>query len=220
MLRRKGHTAPSRMIPDPELFPTENAPSIHSESPRPAAESAPCATHTAPQAECNLPDVETAAPPGPSSEPTRTPEHQNAPESASTAGTSSTRGSASRSDPPTLAEDLEPLFQRLSGSAFRSRFRLRGPERSYIEQKGLPVLRRHAEDFVRTRLAAAFPPNDGRQTPMRGHPVFIAQHATGCCCRGCLAKWHGIPTGRPLTDAEQQYIVRVLLTWIARQLER
>lgn len=114
---------------------------------------------------------------------------------------------------------LDPLFERLARSPFRSRFRLHAAERSYIEHRGLATLRRHAEEFVRTRLAAASPPNDGRQTPMRGHPVFVAQHATGCCCRNCLAKWHGIPAGRPLTDAEQQYIVRVLMTWISRQLE-
>lgn len=118
------------------------------------------------------------------------------------------------------ADDLAPLFARLARSAFRSRFRLRTAERTYIEQKGLATLRRHAEEFVRTRLAPALPPNDGRQTPMRGHPVFIAQHATGCCCRGCLAKWHGIPAGRSLTEAEQHYVVRVLLTWISRQLGR
>lgn len=119
---------------------------------------------------------------------------------------------------PTPAVDLLPLFARLARSAFRSRFRLRTKEREYIAQKGLETIRRHAEDFVRTRLAPASPSNDGRQTPMRGHPVFLAQHATGCCCRGCLAKWHGIPAGRPLSDAEQRYVVQVLMAWITRQL--
>ena len=51
---------------------------------------------------------------------------------------------------------------------------------------------------------------------MRGHPVFIAQHATACCCRGCLAKWHGIPPGRELTAEEQRYIGAVLTAWIER----
>ena len=113
---------------------------------------------------------------------------------------------------------LDTLFERLARSEFRSRFRLRPADRSYVGRKGLETIRRHAADFVRTRLAPALPPNDGRQTPMRGHPVFIAQHATGCCCRGCLAKWHGIPAGRPLTEPEQQYVVRVLMAWIVRQM--
>ena len=90
------------------------------------------------------------------------------------------------------ASPFEALFARLAQSDFRSRF----------------------------RLAPAFIPNDGRQTPMRGHPVFIAQHATACCCRGCLAKWHAIPAGRELTAREQRYVVEVLMAWIERQSAR
>lgn len=73
-------------------------------------------------------------------------------------------------------------------------------------------------ELVEERLAPAFIPNDGKQTPMRGHPVFIAQHATACCCRGCLEKWHKIPSGRALTAAEQEYIVGMLLFWMQREM--
>lgn len=79
---------------------------------------------------------------------------------------------------------------------------------------------RHAEDFVLKRIAPAVIPNDGRQTPMRGHPVFIAQHATGCCCRGCLEKWHGIKAGHTLSDEERQYVVAVITEWIKRDMKR
>lgn len=116
------------------------------------------------------------------------------------------------------AYDLDGLFERLARSAFRSRFRLTARDKAYIAEKGLPTIRRHAEDFVAKRLAPAIIPNDGKQTPMRGHPVFLAQHATGCCCRGCLAKWHGIPAGRVLTDDERQYVVAVLMEWVERQM--
>ena len=88
----------------------------------------------------------------------------------------------------------------------------------YIAEKGLATIRKHAEDFVAKRLAPAVIPNDGKQTPMRGHPVFIAQHATGCCCRGCFFKWHHIPAGRQLTGEEQQYAVAVLMAWIEKQV--
>ena len=115
---------------------------------------------------------------------------------------------------------LDSLFERLSRSAFRSQFRLEQKERSYMEQQGMDVIRRHAEDFIRKRLAPADPANDGKQTPMRGHPVFIAQHATGICCRGCLQKWHGIPKGRALTNREQDYLVTVLLAWMDRQMRQ
>lgn len=116
------------------------------------------------------------------------------------------------------AYDFTRLFERLAKSAFRSRFRLTQKDKSYIAAKGMATIRRHAIDFVTKRLAPAVIPNDGKQTPLRGHPVFLAQHATGCCCRGCLSKWHHIPAGRQLTEEEQQYIVAVLMTWIERQL--
>lgn len=113
---------------------------------------------------------------------------------------------------------LAALFDRLSRSKFRSRFRLHDRERQYVREKGMAVIRSHAEDFVAKRLAPAVIPNDGRQTPMRGHPVFLAQHATACCCRGCLYKWHRIPPGRALTQAEQRYVTDVIMAWIERQM--
>lgn len=114
--------------------------------------------------------------------------------------------------------DLTKLFEKLSKSNFRSRFHLSTKDKEYIAAKGLATICKHAEDFVAKRLAPAVIPNDGRQTPMRGHPVFVAQHATGCCCRECFAKWHHIPAGRPLTEAEQKYAVTVLMTWIEKQV--
>lgn len=113
--------------------------------------------------------------------------------------------------------DLTDLFARLAKSDFRSRFHLTKKDKEYIAEKGLPTIRRHAEDFIAKRLAPAVIPNDGKQTPMRGHPVFLAQHATGCCCRGCFYKWHHIPAGRELTKEEQQYAVAVLMAWIEKQ---
>lgn len=109
------------------------------------------------------------------------------------------------------------IFERLAKSKFRSRFKLRDKEKQYIQEKGLEKIRSHAEDFISKRLAPADISNDGKQTPMRGHPVFIAQHATATCCRGCLEKWHKIPKGRDLTDVEQKYIVDIIMEWIKKQ---
>ena len=114
----------------------------------------------------------------------------------------------------------ESAFRRLSKSSFRSRFHLNAKERRYAVEKGEDVLREHARGFVTERLSSAFPSNDGKQTPMRGHPVFVAQHACACCCRGCLEKWHMIPRGRALTEEEISFIVELLLTWIRRDLAR
>ncbi|HEY0083831.1 MAG TPA: DUF4186 domain-containing protein [Pyrinomonadaceae bacterium] len=116
--------------------------------------------------------------------------------------------------------DLDELFAALAASAFRRRFQLRGRELEYLRRKGLPVVLEHAAEFIEKRLAPAAPANDGRQTPMRHHPVFIAQHATATCCRGCLLKWHAIPKGRVLETAEKRYILEVLETWLAREERR
>lgn len=113
---------------------------------------------------------------------------------------------------------IDTLFTRLQGSAFRSRFRLGLKERQYCLDKGAEIIDQHAADFIARRLAPAYIANDGKQTPMRGHPVFIAQHATATCCRGCLAKWHAIPAGRELSTEEQRYVVQVIHHWLVIQM--
>lgn len=111
------------------------------------------------------------------------------------------------------------LFQRLGQSEFRSSFSLKSNDRNYVREKGMDTVRKHAQDFIAKRLSSAAPANDGRQTPMRGHPVFVAQHATATCCRGCLAKWHGIAEGEALSESEQEYLADVIMEWIRRQME-
>ena len=113
---------------------------------------------------------------------------------------------------------IDKLFTRISYSKFRSSFHLREQERNYYLSQGEEVIRRHAMDFISKKLAPAEPENDGKQTPMKGHPVFIAQHATACCCRGCLHKWHHVPEHRPLSESEQQYIVKILMCWIKNEM--
>ena len=113
---------------------------------------------------------------------------------------------------------IEEALERLSSSSFRAKFRLSDKDRNYIATKGLNTIRSHCEDFVRDRLAPADIPNDGKQTPMRGHPVFIAQHACACCCRGCLNKWYKVKKDTPLTEIQQKKIVNLLMAWIEKQL--
>ncbi len=115
--------------------------------------------------------------------------------------------------------DFDELFAALDRSRFRRRFGLGKGERAYLREQSLPIVLEHARGFLAERLAPAAPRNDGRQTPMRGHPVFIGQHATACCCRGCLAKWHRIPAGRALTEHELAYLLAVLERWLRGQLD-
>ena len=111
---------------------------------------------------------------------------------------------------------LDEALDRLGRSKFRSRFRLTASDRAYMDRVGLETIERHAADFVRERLASAVPPNDGRQTPMHGHPAFKAMHATATCCRGCMAKWWKVPQGRPLSPSLQTKAVRLIMAWIIR----
>jgi len=105
----------------------------------------------------------------------------------------------------------------LSKSKFRSQFKLTQKDRDYIAAKGLETIKDHAYQFIGSRIAPDFPKNDGKQTPMRGHPVFIAQHATATCCRGCISKWHRIEKGQPLTEGEIGFVVELVMGWIKGQ---
>jgi len=109
---------------------------------------------------------------------------------------------------------FKELFARLAKSAFRAKFKLAPSDSTYMQTKGMATIEKHAADFIAGRIAPAEPKNDGRQTPMRGHPVFIAQHATATCCRGCIAKWHGMAQGRELSVDEQRYLVDIILAWL------
>lgn len=114
---------------------------------------------------------------------------------------------------------MDNIFEKLAKSNFRSKFKLKQKEKDYIREKGIDVIRSHACDFISKRLAPKDIPNDGKQTPMKGHPVFIAQHATATCCRGCLYKWHKIPQNTELTQSQQDYVVNIIMEWINRQLK-
>ena len=111
------------------------------------------------------------------------------------------------------------ILNNLSKSKFRSSFHLRKYMIDYIDDKGYLEIKKHAYDFITKRLVPKEIPNDGRQTPMKGHPVFIAQHACACCCRNCLYKWHKIPKNKDLNEKEIDYIVNLLMLWIKKEYE-
>lgn len=110
------------------------------------------------------------------------------------------------------------MLKKLKSSKFRSSFHLRKYMIEYINERDMETIKSHAYDFINKRLRPAAIENDGRQTPMKGHPVFIAQHATATCCRGCLEKWYQIPKGVELTDSEVDYIVDIIAKWIEKEM--
>jgi len=114
---------------------------------------------------------------------------------------------------------VDSALELLKRSSFRSKLKLTEKDRQYIQDKGIETIKDHAFDFINSRIAPKFPKNDGKQTPMKGHPVFIAQHATATCCRSCLQKWHRIQKGRALSDNEVEFIVNLIMGWIEKQID-
>ena len=106
----------------------------------------------------------------------------------------------------------------LSKSKFRSSFRLSDNDIEYIYRRGISKIIDDCYDFINKRLAMKDIINDGKQTPMDGHPVFIAQHATGTCCRGCLYKWHYIDRNKELSIDEIDYVVDIIIAWIEKNI--
>jgi len=114
----------------------------------------------------------------------------------------------------------ENIFVRLSKSEFRSKFKLKQKDIDYINQKGLETIKSHAKDFISKRIAPAIILNDGKQTPMKNHPVFVAQHTTATCCRKCINKWHKFALNTALTQEQQDYIVDIIMKWIEKEINK
>ena len=113
---------------------------------------------------------------------------------------------------------MDEVFARLERSKFRSSFHLSDKDKAYVLSKGVVTIVQHAKYFVAKRLAPKDIKNDGKQTPFKGHPVFVAQHACACCFRGCLYKWHHIKQNKELSHEEQEYIVSVLMHYIKKEI--
>lgn len=114
-------------------------------------------------------------------------------------------------------QTIDNALKKLSKSKFRSSFHLKAKDIAYIDEKGMDTIKSHAEDFINEKLAPAYTKNDGKQTPMKNHPVFIAQHACACCCRSCLEKWYKVPQGKAHTKTQQEKIVKLLMAWIEKE---
>lgn len=113
---------------------------------------------------------------------------------------------------------IDEAFRRLAAAPFRRKFRLIGRELAYAQTWGIEAVMEHGRKLIGERLAPANPRNDGKQTPWRNHPIFVAQHATATCCRGCLEKVHEIAKGQELTAEERAYVLAVIERWIRQQV--
>jgi hypothetical protein len=116
-------------------------------------------------------------------------------------------------------KEWQALKAKLETDGRLEKFVLGEPEQEYVTSRGMEILRLHAADFVNKRLAPAKPKNDGRQTPTKGHPVFIAQHACGCNDRASVQEFFGYEMGRELSENEVDKIVDAILRWIEEHLD-
>ena len=118
-----------------------------------------------------------------------------------------------------MKQDINSLLDSLAKTKFRGSFHLNKKMKVYVKEKGIEKITNDAYDIVKKRIAIKNPLNDGKQTPMKQvHPVFIAQHATGTCCRGCLERIHHISKNKDLNDMEINYIINIIKTWIIREI--
>lgn len=114
---------------------------------------------------------------------------------------------------------IEDKLMKLKKSKFRAKFHLSQTDKEYIKSKTLDVIKQHAQEFIKNRLSPKIIQNDGKQTPMRGHPVFIGQHATATCCRECLFKWHKIQKNKELSEKEIDFVVSLIMAWIENEMK-
>ena len=115
---------------------------------------------------------------------------------------------------------IEEVFSKLNKTGRINDFSLGASEIEYVTSRGIDILRLHATDFIQKRIAPAEPKNDGHQTPAKGHPVFLAQHACGCNDRDSVEKFFGFNKGVLLKDKEVNLIVDVIVSWLEDQINQ
>ena len=113
---------------------------------------------------------------------------------------------------------IEEVFSKLNKTGRISNFSLGDAEIEYVSSRGIEILRLHATDFIQKRIAPKEPKNDGYQTPAKGHPVFLAQHACGCNDIDSVEQFFGFKKGSLLKEKEVNLIVDVIVSWLEDQI--
>ena len=92
--------------------------------------------------------------------------------------------------------------------------------RDYAEKHGREGLADIAASQLRSGRMIGYSPRwDSQQTAMlRGTIVHWARHAVACCCRRCIAYWHGIPMSATLTEADINYFQELIMQYLDLRL--
>ena len=90
----------------------------------------------------------------------------------------------------------------------------------FAESKGLAGLEQVAQDQLTAAKMLEFNRKfDWNQTKMLdGTIVHWARHAVGCCCRRCLAYWHGVPLNATLAGSDIDYFRQLIMAFVKLRL--
>lgn len=93
---------------------------------------------------------------------------------------------------------------------------------TYARKRGRTGMQVAAHAIIRTSVGKPRDAFDGRRTPWetspKAHILHFAQHATATCCRQCIQVWYGIPTDRPLNEADIEYFAQLLFCYVTARI--
>ena len=118
-----------------------------------------------------------------------------------------------------LENPFNSILLQLSKSPVYNEIYLTQKERKYYLERNCEEMRKETEEIVRKSLEKKISPKKDKHTRQWGHPVYVAQRATGCCCRKCLYEWHNIPVNRRMTENEVRYVTDLLMEWMKRDMK-
>ena len=55
---------------------------------------------------------------------------------------------------------------------------------------------------------------DSTQTPKGKDIIYLAQHATGTCCRRCIEEWYGINKEEIMNEEQINFLTEIIMTYI------
>lgn len=120
--------------------------------------------------------------------------------------------------------DVNYTIESFKKELFRKRYWSRHIDEELIiqvQEKSISEIEKEIEKRIRRYINKRNKDNpyDGRQTPLEGHLIFYAQHATGTCCKKCIEEWHGIKRNDLLTDKQISYLIKLIMIYIKKRLK-
>ncbi|WP_372655987.1 DUF4186 family protein [Halobacteriovorax sp.] len=109
------------------------------------------------------------------------------------------------------------IFRRLGCSKVCCKFKLKDEQWEYLAKRGFDTILLEGRSLIVKIFNEDSLSHSCKVAPVQTHPIYIALHATGTCCRSSLEKWHKIPKSKELKEKDIFYILLVVKEWIIRQ---